>query len=348
MILVTFFIVYFKEMFSKKSICYLFLASAWILLLTASFWMPMLEMKIKESYAVFLPYYITAKGGLVNSVISIKELFAFRREIDFHYIRFNLQLFVTIMFFMSLVGIIIKKMWKEKWVIFLLAFTTLSVVMVTSLFPWKYTPDILQTLQFPWRIALYIAFGAILITGICLKQVEKKKYFNIICCILIGLTFIETYINIDHLEDKQIDLNDLNNAKCMGNQLEYLPEKTIKNREYFDNRTNEIIFLEGLGQASVLTDDVPNLQFQIDISESVTIELPRIYYRGYVLKIKGEEIALKESDNGFLQATLSNSGIYALTYEGTNVMKVANIISISTLLTLIVFLILRKILKNRK
>ena len=113
-ILVTFFIIYFKQIFTKKHILYLIFASIIILLLTASFWMPMLEIKIKGSYGVFMPYYMTSKGALRFSTISISELFAFNREIDFHYIRFNLQLFVTILFFISIIFIFKKKMWKQK------------------------------------------------------------------------------------------------------------------------------------------------------------------------------------------------------------------------------------------
>ena len=192
MILVTFFIVYFKQIFTKKNILYLVLASGLILLLTASFWMPMLEIKLKGNYAIFIPYYMTGKGGLKYSTISIKELFTFFREIDFHFIRYNLQLFVTVLFFISLFVIVKKKLWKEKVWIFLVAFTALSTIMVTDAFPWYYTPDILLTLQFPWRLVIYIAFGAILISGIFLKQIENKKYFKIFSCSLLILTVLAT------------------------------------------------------------------------------------------------------------------------------------------------------------
>ena len=90
MLLVTFFVVYFKQLFTKKNILYLLQASALILLLTSSFWMPMLEIKLRGSYGIFMPYYMTGKGGLKYSTISIGELFAFNREIDFHFIRYNL------------------------------------------------------------------------------------------------------------------------------------------------------------------------------------------------------------------------------------------------------------------
>ena len=347
-ILVTFFIIYFKQIFTKKHILYLIFASIIILLLTASFWMPMLEIKIKGSYGVFMPYYMTSKGALRFSTISISELFAFNREIDFHYIRFNLQLFVTILFFISIIFIFKKKMWKQKEWLFLLAFTILSSIMITSLFPWYYTPDILQTLQFPWRLALYIAFGVILISGIALKQIENKKYFNIIIGILLVLTLAGTYIYTDHLEESQIDINNINNEKCMGNQAEYLPEKAIKNKDYFDNRSNDIIIQSGSAEINIISDNVPDLTFEANISEKTTIELPRLYYMGYTLKLNDKTIELTESENGFLQATIDESGTYVLTYSKTTVMKIANILSLGTFIFIIVFIINLKRKKRKE
>lgn len=341
-LLVTFFVVYAKQIFTKKNILYLILASVLTLLLTASFWMPMLEIKLKGSYGVFMPYFMTGKGDLRFSTISILELFAFNKEIDYNYVRYHLQLFVTIMFFISVFFIIKKKMWKEKLWIFLIVFTMLSAIMVTDVFPWYYTPDILQTLQFPWRLVIYISFGAIIISGICLKQIENKKYFHALCCGLLILTVIGTYVYTDHLDESQIDINNINNTKSMGNQAEYLPEKALKNREYFYNRSKDIIIQNGTGEVTKLLDDVPDLTFEVNTSEAITIELPRIYYMGYRLEINGQEIELTESDNGFLQATIKQSGIYSLTYEKTTIMKIGNVLSIGTFIICIILIIKTK------
>ena len=341
-LLVTFFVIYAKQIFTKKNILYLILASVLTLLLTASFWMPMLEIKLKGSYGVFMPYFMTGKGDLRFSTISILELFAFNKEIDYNYVRYHLQLFVTIMFFISVFFIIKKKMWKEKLWIFLIVFTMLSAIMVTDVFPWYYTPDILQTLQFPWRLVIYISFGAIIISGICLKQIEDKKYFHALCCGLLILTVIGTYVYTDHLDESQIDINNINNTKSMGNQAEYLPEKALKNREYFNNRSKDIIIQNGTGEVTKLLDDVPDLTFEVNTSEAITIELPRIYYMGYRLEINGQKIELTESDNGFLQATIKESGIYSLTYEKTTIMKIGNVLSIGTFIICVILIIKTK------
>ena len=74
----------------------------------------------------------------------------------------------------------------------------------------------------------------------------------------------------------------------------------------------------------------------------MTIELPRIYYMGYQLEVNGQEVELTESDNGFLQATIHESGTYILTYEKTMVMKISNAISIVTGIVCIILLIKKK------
>lgn len=346
MLLVTFFIVYFKEIFTKKHILYLSLASVCILLLTASFWMPMLEIKILGSYGVFMPYFMTGKGDLRFSAISILEIFKIK-PYGYDNVRFHLQMMVIILFFASIFLLFKNKLWKEKVWRFFLAFTILAMIMITSLFPWYYTPDLLQTLQFPWRLALYIAFGAIMIAGIVLKKFENKKHFNKICFVLIALTIFGAYYYTGHLDETVVDLNNINYTRGVGNQAEYLPENTLNHRDYYENRTNDIIIESGTADITITLNDVPDLIFEVETNETITIELPRLYYMGYTLEVNGKDVELVESENGFLQATISESGTYTLTYEKTIVMKIANCLSLGTFIILTCILICNNIKKKK-
>ena len=347
MLLVTFFIVYFKEIFTKKHILYLSLASVCILLLTASFWMPMLEIKLLGSYGVFMPYFMTGKGDLRFSAISILEIFKIK-PYGYNNIRFHLQMMVIILFLASLFFLFKNKLWKEKVWRFFLAFTILAMIMITSLFPWYYTPDLLQTLQFPWRLALYIAFGAIVITGIILKKFENKKHFNKICFVLIALTIFGAYYYTGHLDETVVDLNNINYIRGVGNQAEYLPENTLNHRDYYENRTNDIIIESGTADITITLNDVPDLIFEVETNETITIELPRLYYMGYTLEVNGQDVELVESENGFLQATISESGTYTLTYEKTIVMKIANFLSLGTFIILMIVIVFCSIRNKKK
>ena len=347
MLLVTFFIVYFKEIFTKKHILYLSLASVCILLLTASFWMPMLEIKLLGSYGVFMPYFMTGKGDLRFSAISILEIFKIK-PYDYNNVRFHLQMMVIILFLASIFLLFKNKLWKEKVWRFFLAFTILAMIMITSLFPWYYTPDLLQTLQFPWRLALYIAFGAIVITGIILKKFENKKHFNKICFVLIALTIFGAYYYTGHLDETVVDLNNINYIRGVGNQAEYLPENTLNHRDYYENRTNDIIIESGTADITITLNDVPDLIFEVETNETITIELPRLYYMGYTLEVNGQDVELVESENGFLQATISESGTYTLTYEKTIVMKIANFLSLGTFIILMIVIVFCSIRNKKK
>ena len=156
------------------------------------------------------------------------------------------------------------------------------------------------------------------------------------------LTVLGIFIYIDHLEEPQIDIANINNEKCMGNEKEYLPEKAIRNLDYFENRNKDIIIESGTGEITKILDDVPDLTFEVNTLDTMTIELPRIYYMGYQLEVNGKNIELTESDNGFLQATIQESGTYILTYEKTMVMKVANIITVVTGIICIILLIKKR------
>lgn len=344
-ILLTFFTVYFKKIFNKKNILFLMLASLLILLLTSSFWLPLLEIKIKGSYGVFMPYYMTGKGDLRYSAISILELINYTHPYTYDFIRFNIQLFVVIMFFISLILIIKHKLFKNKLCLFLLFFTLLSMIMITKLFPWYYTPDMLQTLQFPWRLVIYVDFGVILISGIFLKNIESIKKFNLIFILLIIISLFSSYYYTNHLNESILNINDIDYNLGVGNSSEYLPEKVLKNKDYYNNRSNDIIKLSGNGDIEITYNKTPNLNFSVNNSSNLIIEFPRLYYMGYSLNKNGNKIEIEQSENGFLKASVSD-GLYELRYKKTNIMKISNFISLFTFIILFLYTIKSKKFKS--
>lgn len=331
MLIFTFFIIYFKKIFTKKNILYLCLASLTVLLLTSPFWVPLLEHKIKGSYAIFLPFYITAKGDLRFSAINPLIYLDFSNPHTYGYIRFHLQFIITILLFISLFLFFKKKMWKEKIWLFTFVFALLSVIMTSPFFPWYYTPDLLQTLQFPWRLCLYVAFGIILLAMIPLKQMENKKYFSIFCIIGVLCSLLGSYYYTYHVNEEIVDINNINYNLGMGNQEEYLPERIAFNHEYYENRKQDIVILSGTADIHIIENNVPNLIFEVEENENLIIELPRIYYLGYQLEKDGEIIDLVESENGFLKAEIEKSGTYTLIYSGTKGMHYSYIIAGVTL-----------------
>ncbi len=324
-LIVSFVPIYYKKLFSFKNIKYFGLSSMIILCFTSPFWISILEHKINGSYAIFIPYYITGKGDLQYSAIGLSQYFSFLLPHTYNFIRYHLQLIVTIGLLYGIYYIFKTKLWKNKVWISILLFTIISFIMTTSIFPWVYTPDILQTLQFPWRLCIYVAFGGILIFCLCLKKIEKRKCFTKACIILGFFALIGSYYNTYHVSEEKVDLNQINYNLGMGNQEEYLPEKVIRNYEYYQNRNQEIKIISGNGLIQIINNSVPDLTFEIQEVKTIKIEFPRIFYLGYQLKKDQKEIPLKENENGFLEAELNENGIYELTYKGTKKVFVAHI-----------------------
>lgn len=316
-LLLSFFLIYYQKIFTLKNLKYFIISSVIILCFTSPFWISILDHKMNGSYAIFIPYYITGKGDLQYSTIGISQYLSFGLPHTYHFIRYHLQLLVTIGIFCGIYFYVQKKLWKNKMWTSIMLFTLISFLMTTSLFPWAYIPDILQTLQFPWRLCIYVACGGTLIACITLKKLEKKKYFKKICIICGVISIIGSYYNTYHVSNEKVDLNQLNYNLGMGNQEEYLPEKVIRNYEYYQNRNQEITTISGNAFIEIIDNNLPNLKFEVKNAKDLKIELPRLYYLGYQLKKEQQIISLKESENGFLEAEIKENGIYDLEFKGT-------------------------------
>ena len=324
-LLLTFFPIYFKEIFKKKSIIYLIISSISILLFTAPFWLPLLEIKLSTDYAIFVPFYLTAKGDLQYSTLVFKDYLGFMLKHNYDYIRYHLQLSSTIMVIGSLVIFLKNKLWRNKTKLFFISFFFLSIIMTTRIFPWKYTPGILQTLQFPWRLALLVSFSGIILVMLFLDKFKDKRIFSKLCLFLVIFSLGELFYNTYHL-NKKPDLDSISPVYGMGNEKEYLPFKTHQNKEYLKERGNDILVTGGNTKINILKDELKNLIFEIELDDQVKIELPRIYYIGYELQNDTKKIELKESEYGFLEANINESGTYELKYTGTKLMKISYIL----------------------
>jgi len=340
MIVATFFLIYFKKIFTKKNIGRFFIASIFILGFTAPFWLPLLEIKLFGHYGIFIPYYITGKGDLRFSALNIDSYFNFRLDYDF--IRYHLPVFITIFFFISVYFFFRKKKYKDKAWLFSLIFTVLAIVMTTKIFPWYYTPDLLQTLQFPWRLCLYVAFGVILVVCFGLTTLEHNTYFKKLCVLCFILSLLGGFLYNNHLNESVVDLQNIDYNKGTGNQDEYLPERVIRNRDYYENRSDDILVLNGSGSIHIMENHTPELIFHVDTDDTVTLELPRLYYSGYQLIKDNQAYDLKESEMGFLQVDHISSGTYSLKYVGTNFMKLAYVLCGITVFAYLCFYIFMK------
>ena len=138
--------------------------------------------------------------------------------------------------------------------------------------------------------------------------------------------------------------------------MEYLPSKAFSVlKTYITVREDvPIVLNDSNAIISNYEKTGTNMHFDIfNIEADTKIELPYIYYLGYRVYINGKEIQYSESENGFVEISLSknmrnmseaDTAKVVVKYTGTNEMIAATIISIISLVGL---LIVTKITQSR-
>ncbi|MCR4580990.1 MAG: hypothetical protein K5666_00560, partial [Bacilli bacterium] len=116
------------------------------------------------------------------------------------------------------------------------------------------------------------------------------------------------------------------------NKLEYLPMDAYNNKFYIATRSREIIALEG--KAIIESTDTGDytIKAKVQTFDEVTLlELPYIYYPGYIVKGDGVTMQAFETRNGFLGVELPKNDTINLevSYSDTSEIKLAKGISIA-------------------
>ncbi len=328
---------FYKKIFQKEFLIPFLKACGLVLLLTLFFFEPLFEHKLLGNYRVYEKWVMS--WGIQHTALWGFEYFVpFAKD--------------NIYFFLSIVTIIMlvvvaryqRKTLKQDKYKLVLVFGLLSLWLSTVYFPWIIMPYTFFMIQFGWRLVAFVILAVSFLAPLAIKNVKSKLLYALI---VFGLV-VSGFASIHFATTNPVDLNYIEYVYGMGWQREYLPVSTETNKEYFDTRDDAIVFMEGNGNAIILENQVPYLKFQIDASEEVSVELPRLFYFGYVLKDQdGQQIPVFENGNGFVQANLS-SGVYTLDFEGSLAYKICLAISMITF-GLIIFSVLGKqILRNQR
>lgn len=339
MLLITFFIIYRKQIFKRDRLLALCISGAMILLITAPFTVQMAEHKLFGTYAVFVPHYMTGSGGLQFSTLKLTQYIDFFKPIGWGNIRFTLMLFQYILIICAFIFHKKLTFFKEneqnkKMAKFFIVFTLLALYMTSELCLWYFTPTLLDTLQFPWRLAIYFAFGGSFLACFWFTTMTKKPYFNKMMIGFAALTLIGSYLYTAAPSSNKVSLEKLNYNDGMGWQQEYIPINTNSYRDYFYNRDQLIHITNGKADVRILENPVPDMDFTVaNIEGEITIELPRLYYLGYRLTKDGKTIPINENEKGFIGAKITEAGNYQLRYPNTTLQHIACGVSVLTIVS---------------
>lgn len=345
-----------KKVFDKSNLRALITSSILILLLTATFTIPMLQHKSLNIYTVFADEGMANKGSVAGSTLRLRDFFIQEPCVAYSDITYYLNL---LGFALAVLAIIMnKKIFVENdqknFFKFILIATIICTFLMSKICPWVIFPKTLIMIQFAWRLEAILLFLLSILAGSVFKDIESKKIRVILLIAILlfnGLTVYKAY-DFDILIERKLEDIDISSYGT-GWQREYLPINTQNNLDYYDSRNEDVLVKDGYATISVQENNVPSLKAEIkDCQGETTIELPRIYYLGYEATLEEnenkEKLDLYMNDRGFLETKINSNGILILKYKGTIAMRIANVVSIVTLIGIACYVVVWYIFKRVK
>ena len=307
-------------------------------------------------YTVFADEGMANKGSVAGSTLRLRDFFIQEPCVAYSDITYYLNL---LGFALAVLAIIMnKKIFVENdqknFFKFILIATIICTFLMSKICPWVIFPKTLIMIQFAWRLEAILLFLLSILAGSVFKDIESKKIrvISLIAILLFnGLTVYKAY-DFDILVERKLEDIDISSYGT-GWQREYLPMNTQNNLNYYDWRTEDVLVKKGYATISVQENNVPSLKAEIkDCQGETTIELPRIYYLGYEATLEEnenkEKLDLYMNDRGFLETKINSNGILILKYKGTIAMRIANVVSIVTLIGIACYVVVWYIFKRVK
>lgn len=319
-----------------------------ILAITSFFWMPLLEHKLNANYEVFKPGRMERTDVLIAFKLNFCDLFITKSS---NIMIYEIGLLSVIA--LILTPLVIKKINRKLketdcyyFYLFSLITGIVCCIMTLDIFPFEHLPATLKMLQFSFRLLEFSSFFFAFVVAINIKILVKNLNYKDIF-VITGILMLTTLTFISHLHFKEEDIDESKlwpavavtentgrvHAGCAS--FEYLPCKAFENRKYIEQRSDDVIVLNGTANIENKQKNGTKLTCNIsNVTEETEIELPYIYYLGYNVKLEnnGKKKTLKtfETENGFIGVKVSNveEGTLKVKYTGTAIMHISRFISV--------------------
>lgn len=352
-ITLTFCIIYFiinikSTIKNPKKFLKLFNVAIISILLSAAFWMPMIEQYLAQKLKMTEPW-----TNIAEDAYGYKDLLGFGK--------FSAGFIVTLSIPFIFYGVISKKV-EKKYKLFGILTLILIIITIWSQF-WKYTGKVTNIIQFKFRLVGIITVLMSISLATLAKSFEDKINLNYILGIVLILStiFCVKYI-VDLLkyvkspnEINEVMINEVltrriySNILSIGGGQEYLPVEVTQYSSFREN-SDKVKFYSG----EIIGLEKKGLKLEFDKTENHidTYEIPYIYYKGYSGKFinkNNEEIKLNvmKSDNGLVSVTIpEGEGKVVIWYKATQIQKISYFISGITFIICSAYLI--KKIRERK
>lgn len=350
-----------KKLKEKEIIKKLIINVIFILLVSALFTMPMLEAKFSAEYTIFdNELMVTNSEYVYENTLEISDLFIYNGNLlPQSYKKSAIYIIgVPIFTLMCLTIFVYKKIDKKYKDFYIISwiFGIVSLFMCTKYCPWFLFPNILCTLQYPWRMLTFFAFFISFALGVNL-YILIKMLFNknitrvVISSILIILIIIYTipilleFTSNDRTVDIEYESRILNNPKInyMSINREYMPKKALLlQRTYLKERNDETYILEG--QASIINENKEDFKDIVElenIQKNTILEFPYLYYPGYKITLEDNtKLEAIETEHGFVGCKITQDiekAKITVEYKGTAVTYVSYVISFVSFIIFVVY-----------
>lgn len=314
-----------------------------VLLLTCAFWIPMLEQMASDVFQ-----YSQAYLAVSEEALSLSEVLLFSKAS----LGLPIAVFSCIVLCLRFLSLTKKDARKIlSFDVFLLIGILLSLF-ATDIFPWKWFEQLLNPIQFPWRILTLASFFLALgIAGICSQHFQTRTskilLLSILCvlCSVFCVSMINIRWDVFHT-DKSVNIYQSKDAEGVGKEwlpLHTDPSLLVHSGIVVTDQKEEI---KGSQRGTMISFPV--------VSKNEYYDVPLIYYKGYSAcfeKPDGSKtnVQIIKTDNNTVRVIPpeDTKGIITVAYTGTALQTASYAMTVATIL-LIVYLFFQSRLLRRK
>ncbi|MFV0313045.1 MAG: hypothetical protein ACK5KN_15535, partial [Dysgonomonas sp.] len=225
------------------------------------------------------------------------------------------------------------------------------IVASSPLFPWSVFPfNKLNFIQMAWRLFEFTSFFFAVAGGYYLSLILKSNGRKLVTAFTVVILLVLIMVNDAKSYEMYrcgrpiTQVAAFNNDYHLGG-LEYIPS-AVPSIEYLHQRGDSIGTLYEGTSITNFRRIKGVTSFDINATGNIgseTLELPLIYYKGYVVKQDNEEIPpVGESKNGLVEILIDKPGHITVYYGGTPIQKISYFITLAGILAICIYILLQR------
>lgn len=278
---------------------------------------------LQDGYLVFYDGYMTRLSLLQENFLSWKDYLFMKSNYDWtvpYFIPIALILALSVSLFTYL-----KSKNKDTYLNILWIWIPVFIFMMSPCFPWEILPKSLWMIQFPWRLLGLLSIVIVLLAPLMLQNKKMNKLFFLFFVVLL----IQAIPFLQMLRNRPYRINTINIDDGRGNIVEYYPEEYLEYQSFFEIEDQSISIVSGQAEVEILSNQTHDMRIKVEVENDVTLELPKIYYNGYVIEDENNHrTKVERSKHGRVEVTISKSGIYHIYYRDLPIVTVLKIVRI--------------------